>query len=34
MVSLSAVSATLTTLLVGAFADKVGKRKIFICLGV
>ena len=33
MVSLSAVSATLTTLLVGAFADKVGKRKIFICLG-
>lgn len=33
MVSLSAVVATLTTLLVGAFSDKVGKRKIFIWLG-
>ncbi len=33
MVAASAVSATLTTLLVGAFSDKVGKRKIFICLG-
>jgi MFS family permease len=33
MVSASAVSATLTTLLVGAFSDKVGKRKAFICGG-
>ena len=33
MVSLSAVAATLTTLLVGALSDKVGKRKIFISLG-
>ena len=33
MVSASAVSATLTTLLVGAFSDKVGKRKVFICGG-
>lgn len=33
MVAASAVAATLTTLLVGALSDKVGKRKIFICLG-
>ncbi len=33
MVSLSAVSATLTTLFVGALSDKVGKRKPFICGG-
>jgi len=33
MVSLSAVSATVTTLLIGALSDKVGKRKIFICGG-
>ncbi|MBR2025390.1 MAG: MFS transporter, partial [Clostridia bacterium] len=33
MVMASAVSATVTTLIVGAFSDKVGKRKIFICLG-
>ena len=33
MVGASSVSATLTTLLVGALSDKVGKRKIFICLG-
>lgn len=33
MVSLSAVTATLTTLLMGAWSDKVAKRKIFICLG-
>ena len=33
MVSLSAITATLTTLIVGAYSDKVGKRKIFICLG-
>ncbi|MCF0116690.1 MAG: MFS transporter [Bacilli bacterium] len=33
MVSLSAVAATITTLLIGALSDKIGKRKIFICLG-
>lgn len=33
MVSLSAVTATVTTLLIGALSDKVGKRKIFICGG-
>lgn len=33
MVSLSAVVATLTTLFVGAFSDKIGKRKKFIWLG-
>ncbi len=33
MVSTSAVSATLTTILIGALTDKVGKRKIFICGG-
>ena len=33
MVSLSAAAATITTLLVGALSDKVGKRKIFICGG-
>ena len=33
MVSASAVAATLTTLLVGAFSDKIGKRKLFICGG-
>jgi MFS family permease len=33
MVSASAISATLTTILVGAFSDKVGKRKAFICGG-
>ncbi len=33
MVSASAVSATLTTLLIGALSDKVGKRKAFICGG-
>ncbi len=33
MVSLSAVSATLTTLLMGALSDKIGKRKPFICGG-
>ncbi len=33
MVASSAISATVTTLLVGALSDKVGKRKIFICLG-
>ena len=33
MVSASAVAATVTTLLVGAFSDKIGKRKLFICGG-
>ncbi len=33
MVSASSIAATVTTLLVGAFSDKVGKRKIFICGG-
>ena len=33
MVSASAVSATLTTLLIGALSDKLGKRKIFISGG-
>ncbi len=33
MVSASAVAATLTTVLIGALSDKVGKRKIFICSG-
>ena len=33
MVSASAVSATVTTILVGALSDKIGKRKVFICVG-
>ena len=33
MVALSAVTATVTTLLIGALSDKVGKRKLFICGG-
>ena len=33
MVMASAISATLTTLVIGALSDKVGKRKIFMCLG-
>lgn len=33
MVGASSVAATLTTVLVGAFSDKVGKRKLLICLG-
>ena len=33
MVGASAVAATVTTLLIGAWSDKVGKRKIFICAG-
>ena len=33
MVSASAVSATVTTILVGALSDKIGKRKVFICTG-
>ena len=33
MVAASAVAATLTTVLVGALSDKIGKRKVFICGG-
>ena len=33
MVSASAVAATVTTLLIGALSDKVGRRKVFICVG-
>ena len=33
MVGWSAVAATLTTLLMGALSDRVGKRKLFICGG-
>ena len=33
MVALSAVAATVTTLLMGALSDRVGKRKAFIALG-
>ena len=33
MVSASSIAATVTTLLIGALSDKVGKRKLFICGG-
>ena len=33
MVAASAVMATITTLLIGALSDKIGKRKLFICGG-
>ena len=33
MVGWSAAAATLTTLLMGALSDRVGKRKVFICAG-
>ena len=33
MVAASAVAATLTTVLIGALSDKIGRRKIFICGG-
>lgn len=33
MVAASAVAATVTTLLIGALSDKIGRRKIFICSG-
>ncbi len=33
MVMASAIAATVTTLLIGALSDKVGKRKLFICRG-
>ena len=33
MVAASAISATVTTVIIGALSDKIGKRKIFICGG-
>ena len=33
MVAASSVVATLTTILIGALSDKLGKRKVFICAG-
>ena len=33
MVSLSAVAATATTILIGSLSDRIGKRKLFISLG-
>ena len=33
MVALSAVTATLTTVFIGALSDKIGKRKLFMCGG-
>ena len=33
MVSVSAIVATITTLFMGAFSDRIGKRKVFICGG-
>lgn len=33
MVSASAIAAAVTTILIGALSDRVGKRKIFMCLG-
>ena len=33
MVSASAITATLTTVFMGALSDKIGKRKLFISLG-
>lgn len=33
MVAASAVTATLTTVFIGALSDKIGKRKLFMCLG-
>ena len=33
MVAASAITATVTTLLIGALSDKIGKRKLFICGG-
>lgn len=33
MVGASSVAATVTTLLIGALSDKIGKRKLFICGG-
>ena len=33
MVAASAVTATLTTILIGALSDRLGKRKVFMCAG-
>ena len=33
MVAASAIAATLTTIIIGALSDKIGKRKLFICGG-
>ncbi len=33
MVAASAITATLTTIFIGALSDKIGKRKLFICTG-
>ena len=33
MVAASAITATLTTVLIGALSDRIGKRKIFISAG-
>ena len=33
MVAASAITATLTTVLIGALSDRLGKRKVFICAG-
>ena len=33
MVAASAISATLTTIFIGALSDKIGKRKLFMCGG-
>ena len=33
MVAASAISATLTTVFIGALSDRIGKRKLFICAG-
>ena len=33
MVQASAITATLTTILIGAFSDRIGKRKVFIAAG-
>jgi len=33
MVAASAIAATVTTIIMGALSDKLGKRKIFISLG-
>ncbi len=33
MVAASAVTATLTTVFIGALSDRIGKRKLFICAG-
>ena len=33
MVTASSAAATLTTILIGALSDRIGKRKIFMCAG-